>query len=484
MSEISLAKETPESGESGLPNGEEFGAENGEIYSQENVRENKRIRDSIDRISALPDCLLVHIISFLVVKTAAATSILGKRWQFLWSELRSLEFKFYDWGKSKETKNTIEFVAWVNRIIATRRGNYLEKMIVDFKYEDCFAPDVDSWFEFALKNKVKEITFSRSYSKDFYILRELMYSNSSLTSLSLEGCIFYPERSIKWSSLTKLNISEVNLPQSVVEKILSGCPVLTSLDLSECWGFTVLEINSRNLCELRVKDPENKESGGLLQISAPYIKYLNLWFYAVGRQIKFKDISSLISADIDFSEPILDLIIPEDVLSNTKEIFEKIHHVKELELGSEPLKALAALVLNGWHLPKYKLRCLEIDMICEAGQTIPGIFEVLESSPDIETLVLHCYDPDLLDHNWTPPTKENLVCDLLHLKTIRMSRLADPKLAGDPLLTLARILLKSTPVLEEMEISLHIKDTNVFVKIGQTLLNYSRSSPKAVIDLY
>ncbi|CAH9069458.1 unnamed protein product [Cuscuta epithymum] len=123
-------------------------------------------------------------------------------------------------------------------------------------------------------------------------------------------------------------------------------------------------------------------------------------------------------------------------------------------------------------------------MICEAGQTIPGIFEVLESSPDIETLVLHCYDPDLLDHNWTPPTKENLVCDLLHLKTIRMSRLADPKLAGDPLLTLARILLKSTPVLEEMEISLHIKDTNVFVKIGQTLLNYSRSSPKAVIDLY
>ncbi|CAH9079014.1 unnamed protein product, partial [Cuscuta europaea] len=338
MSEMSLAKEAPESGESGLHKGEEFGAEDVEIYSQENVRENNRIGDSIDRISELPDCLLIHIISFLGVKKAAATSILGKRWQFLWSELWSLEFKYYDWGKgkSKETKNTIDFVAWVNRIIATRRGNYLEKMMVDFKYEDCFAPDVDSWFEFALKNKAKEITFRLGDSKDFYILRELMYSNSFLTSLSLKGCILGPERSIKWSSLTKLQISGVNLPQSVVEKILSGCPVLISLDLSECWGFAVLEINSQYLCELRVMDPENEESGGFLQISAPYIKYFKLRFNAVGRQIKFKDISSLISADIDLSEPIWDLIIPEDVLSNTKEICEKIHHVKELALGSEP----------------------------------------------------------------------------------------------------------------------------------------------------
>ncbi|CAH9069490.1 unnamed protein product [Cuscuta epithymum] len=488
MSEISLSKETQESGDSDLPKGEEFGAENVEIYSQENVRGKNRIRDSIDRISALPDCLLVHIISFLGVKKAAATSILGKRWQFLWAELRSLEFKFYDWGKNKETKNTIDFVAWVNRIIATRRGNYLEKMMVDFKYEDRFAPDVDSWFEFALKNKVKEITFGISYSKDFYILRELMYSNSSLTSLSLEGCIFYPERSIKWSSLTKLKISGVNLPQSVVEKILSGCPVLTSLDLSHCWGFTCLEISSQNLSELRVMDPENEESGGFLHISAPYIKDLNLWFSAVRRQIKFKDISSLISAHIDFSEPFWDsfwdLVISEDVLSNTKEIFENIHHVKELELGHELLKALAALVLNGWHLPKYKLRCLKVELVCEAGQTISGIFSVLESSPDIETLVLYSYDFEALDHDWTPIARDNLVCDLWHLKTIKMSRLADPELAGDPMLTLARILLKSTPVLEEMEISLRIEDTNDFVKIGQTLLNYPRSSPKAVIDLY
>ncbi|CAH9069530.1 unnamed protein product [Cuscuta epithymum] len=210
--------------------------------------------------------------------------------------------------------------------------------MVDFKYEDCFSTDVDNWLQFALKNKVKEVSLRMNFNQDFYILLEMMYSNSSLTSLYLEGCILDPERTIKWSSLTKLQISGVDLPQSVVEKNLSGCPVLNSLDLSECWGFTCLEINSQNLCELRVRDSENEESVGFLQISAPYITYLSLWLHHAGRQINLKDISSLVSASFYFIEPFWNLIIPEDDLSSTKEFFEKIHHIKELELGPEPLK--------------------------------------------------------------------------------------------------------------------------------------------------
>ncbi|CAH9069508.1 unnamed protein product [Cuscuta epithymum] len=338
MREKGLEKETPECGESDLCKGEEFGAENLEIYFHENVRENNRIRVSIDRISALPDCLLVHIISLLGMKKAASTSILGKRWQFLWTELPSLQFDSYGWAKSKESEITSDFVAWVNRIIATRRGNYLEKLKVTFKYEDCFSTDVDNWIQFALESKVKEVSLEMNNSQDFYILHEMIYSNSSLTSLYLEGCILDPQRTIKWWSLTKLEISGVNLPQSVVEKILSGCPVLKFLDLSECYGFTCLEINSQNLRQLQIRDSEGDESEGFLQISAPYITNLSLWLYPMGRQINLKDISSLVSANIDFIEPFWDIIIPEKVLSSTKEIFEKIHHVKELELCPEPLK--------------------------------------------------------------------------------------------------------------------------------------------------
>ncbi|CAH9140407.1 unnamed protein product [Cuscuta epithymum] len=474
MSEKSLVKETQESGESDFRKGEEFGVESVEIYY-------KNVRGSIDRISALPDCLLVHIISLLGVKKAAATSILAKRWQFLWAELRSLEFEFYHWGKLKETKNTTDFVAWVNSIIATRRGNCLEKLKVAFEYENCFAPDVDNWLEFAIKNKVKHVTLNARFSKHYYTLGEIMYYNSSLTSLSLEGCILVPERTIKWSSLTKLQISNVDLPQCVVEKILSGCPVLNSLDLSHCWGFTCLEINSKNLCKLCVWESE-EGSEPFLQISAPYIKDLNLRLSSIQRQLKLKNLSSLVSYSFNHSD-LFGHLTSEDV-GNMKEVFEKVHHVKELNLGPGPIKALAVLVLNGWQLPKYKLRCLKIELVCEALETIPGILGLLESSPDIETLVIDSDDPYGLDHDWAPPAKDNLVCDLLHLKTIKMFSLADPELDGEPMLTLARILLKRTPVLEEMGIYVGTEDTNDFVKIGQTLLNYPRSSPKAVIDLY
>ncbi|CAH9078980.1 unnamed protein product [Cuscuta europaea] len=481
MSEKSLAEETQESGESDLPKGEAFGAECVEIYSK-SVRENNRIRNSIDRISALPDCLLVHIISFLGLKKAATTSILAKRWQFLWAEIRSLEFDFYDWGKSKETKNTADFVAWVNRIIATRRGNYLEKLKVSFEYEDCFATDVDNWLEFAIKNKVEEFTLRTNYSKDLYILPEMMYCNLSLTSLSLEGCILDPERTIVWSSLTKLELSRVDLPEYVVEKILSGSPVLNSLELSMCWGFTCLEINSKNLNKLVVSESEEEEgSEPFLQISAPYLKDLNLWLCPTQSQLKLKNISSLVSASFNYSDPFGHLT-SEDV-SNTKEVFEKIEHVKELHLGPGPVKALAALVLNGWRLPKYKLRCLKIELFCSALETIPGILGLLECSPDIETLVIACEDPFALDDIWGPLAKDNLVCDLLHLKTIKLIGLGVPDLDGEPLLTLAQILLKRTPVLEDMDIDIDCEDSDDFDTVEQTLLRYPRSSPKAVINV-
>ncbi|CAH9078992.1 unnamed protein product [Cuscuta europaea] len=340
MSENSLAKETHESGGESL----EIGAESLEFYSQENVRESSRIRDSTDRISALPDCLLVHIISFLGLKKAAATSILAKRWQFLWAELPSLEFRIYEPGTGKLTKTKTDFVAWVNSIIATRRGNYLEKLKVAFEYEDCFAPDVDNWLEFAIKNKVKEVSLYFCLSRDFYTLREMMYYNLSFTSLYLDACILDPKRTIEWPSLTELRISRVNLPQSVVEKILSGCPVLSSLDLSMCHGFTCLETNSKNLCKVRVLESEEEEEGSkpFFQISAPNLKDLNLQLSPIRRQLKLKNIPSLVSASFCYSDP-WGHLTSEDV-SNAKQVFEKIEHVKELALGPGPIKVCMILL--------------------------------------------------------------------------------------------------------------------------------------------
>ncbi|CAH9078998.1 unnamed protein product [Cuscuta europaea] len=500
MSEKGVAIEIQESGEDDFGVGVKLGTENVEDYSKENAGANNRVKNtSIDRLSALPDCLLIHILSFLGVKKAGVTSLLGKEWKSLWAELPVLEFRFDYSGKHEEIKNMadlvawvdkkmLDLVAWVNKTLAIRNGTYLEKLKVGFLYKKCFAQDVDNWLEFALKNKAKEVSLALNENGffrtlDIYTLPEMMYSNSFLTSLSLDGCRLDPEITIKWPSLTSLKISRVYLPQPVLEMILSGCPVLNSMDLSGCCGFTCLEINSKSLYNLRVQnfEGEEEESDPFLQISAPYLKSLSISLYPEERKLKLTNLSSLDSAEFDFSEHIWSF--PAEVLSNAKEYFENIHHAKDLVLGSAPVKALARLVMNGWQLPKSRLRCLTIKISLYAVKIIPGILCLLESSPDLETLIIDSIDSDEWDKNRLRPAKGDLDSDLLHLKTVKLSNLANPRIGGEPMLTLARILLKRATILEEMVIKADNITTSDSDKLRQTLLTYPISSPNAVILL-
>lgn len=80
-----------------------------------------------------------------------------------------------------------------------------------------------------------------------------------------------------------------------------------------------------------------------------------------------------------------------------------------------------------------------------------------------------------------PSTEDDLTNDLLHLKTIRVRNFADSN--GEPILTLAKILLKRATVLEEMVIMTDVKDLNDFAEMVQTMLTYPRSSTKAVVHL-
>ncbi|XP_058745674.1 F-box/LRR-repeat protein At4g14096-like [Vicia villosa] len=75
----------------------------------------KRERDeNLDRLSDLPDCILLHILSFLPSKHAVQTSILSPRWNSLWKRIPTLKLN------SLIFKHLKDFTKFVTHILSLR----------------------------------------------------------------------------------------------------------------------------------------------------------------------------------------------------------------------------------------------------------------------------------------------------------------------------------------------------------------------------
>lgn len=120
---------------------------------------------SIDQISMLPDDLLVFILSHLTFKEATGTSILSRRWRYLWTFTRRLDFDgtksllkfhskldtlplYFRRGNAivalldEERSN---YVKWVNHVIALRKDSPFEVFKVNFFLSKAYEGCIDEW---------------------------------------------------------------------------------------------------------------------------------------------------------------------------------------------------------------------------------------------------------------------------------------------------------------------------------------------------
>ncbi|CAH2059810.1 unnamed protein product, partial [Thlaspi arvense] len=203
---------------------------------------------SEDRISALPDDLLVHILTFVPTKKVGATMLLSKRWRTTWTMVPQLDYRDIDYGairksfvggliarlfgKSDEQRYR-SIWPLLDGSLQAHKAPVLEKLTIVLLGPRCpVDADMGKWIANAVERKVRELVFRLSWSagpttglpKSLYTcdtLYTLCLRDKILVDVPSPACLPSLQRLYLYSVVYKDEDSHVRL--------LSSCPILKAL---------------------------------------------------------------------------------------------------------------------------------------------------------------------------------------------------------------------------------------------------------------
>ncbi|CAK9160567.1 unnamed protein product [Ilex paraguariensis] len=474
-------------------------------YSQKPDSERPKIQ-TLDRITVLPDTILLHIFSFLPMEDVVKTCILSKQWRFLWTTVSALMFSH----RNQPDEDLCKFISFVDKTLVLINCPKLKIFSVDFAYHRRFSADVNVWLCFVTKHGVEELKLDFSNKHNFgsglFQLPQHLYSNGSFVKLSLSMCGIVPKGLISWKSLKSLTIGSTELSGNMIGNIVLGSPVLNFLELFNCWGFDKLEINGGSLRKLVINGYLNQKKGdSVVEIWAPGVRSLDILGCLHGKIIQLENISSTVDAKLDFYLTKINHDADDDFKMEKfmlSDMLVSIQLIKYLTFGTWFIEVLSMLEIKG--LPSVLPKCKRLMLHTPIQERyLSGIVNLLHSSPDVETLIINmtppsfefetCFNAKISnffnvdgESYWT--SKQKLFrCLDLRLKTIRISGFEGRHCGLE--IPFLQFLLKSSRALEKMVINGRGVGQDDLVRgafqdqlqVAESLLSFPRSSKGAVI---
>lgn len=208
-------------------------------------RKSKKSPDDEDRISRLSNDLLVYILSFLSMYDAVRTGILSSRWRGIWTSIPNLHFC------KPSRKKDEDFIKFLDRSLALHVGSDVRKFCLKLKLNKRYASHVDRWIGSAVTRNARELRlqffwYDSSYAANIrvYTLPSWLFKYDKLVLLDLCLCKVEVPNRVCFSSLRVLSLTQIDLSNDLIKKLLPGCPLLEDLTIVDCESWDNVCISS------------------------------------------------------------------------------------------------------------------------------------------------------------------------------------------------------------------------------------------------
>ncbi|XP_003588676.2 F-box/FBD/LRR-repeat protein At1g13570 isoform X1 [Medicago truncatula] len=421
----------------------------------------KMIDGEPDRISYLLGDVIDKILSHLPIREAVRTSVLSNKWRYKWATIPNLVFD----------KQCVSATSKCSELFLDMEGKLME--IIDqvlllysgpinkFQISRCGVnliseTALDRWIFHLTKRSIKELVLQISERK-LYKIPWCLFSCQSLHHLTLYYCLLKPPSTIEGlKNLKSLDLDHVSMSQYAFENLISSCPLLENLTLTELDGFTQINIH------------------------APNLKVLDICG-------KFEDISFDNTFQLDYVFVDLSLYLNSESNqsrlhgspSNLLNFFAHLHHIHGLVINGYFLKYLAAgAVPVKLPTPCINLTYLWFSINFYDFKEISTALCVFRSSPNLKELNIFAKH-----EKKTIVLAPAFFCwEDIFLEPSMLTRVRHVGIEGisgiKSELDFMRFLLLHSPVLEKMRVK---PNFNVGSKLMSELLRFKRASAQAEV---
>ncbi|KAJ8433461.1 hypothetical protein Cgig2_014502 [Carnegiea gigantea] len=165
-----------------------------------------------ERLSELPDEVLVHILSFLPTVDTVRT-VLVRRFGNRWTLVHSLDRPFInDRDRAEESTILMSSSNFVQNVLIFHRRPTINKFHLEILVG---IPDIETWVRFAMSREAQSLSINiYSCHSDSHRLPRCVFGSQTLVSLEIMRCVIVPRTWVSMGSVRKLVLKRVSVGDS------------------------------------------------------------------------------------------------------------------------------------------------------------------------------------------------------------------------------------------------------------------------------